>query len=99
MLHLNAYDLQAIHDQFGLPFQKDGPVQYEMQVERLGVLCYRNNLVSPGARFAQIRHHVPERIVPKRVLPLAALDTVSPYVFHILVPRTELLQADEIGKM
>jgi len=47
-MHLN----QPAHNQFTIPFQNDRPVQNEMQVEVLGVIRNRDNLIGPGAWLA-----------------------------------------------
>jgi len=52
VLYLHAHDLQHVHDQFGLPFQYDRPIQNEMQVEHLGVVRNRDNLIGPWAWLA-----------------------------------------------
>ena len=70
-----------------------------MQVESLGVVCCRDEILDPGARFAQIRQHVADGIVPERMLPLATPLVISLGFFHVLASRTELLQADEIGNV
>ena len=74
-------------------------IQDKVQVESFGVVCYRDDLLDPWARFAQIRKHVADGIVPERVLPVATPLAISLGVFHILASRTELLEADEIGNV
>jgi len=92
MLHLLAQCLHSVHANFGLVISKRWDVNCETQDECLGVVSYRDNLIIPVARLAQVRHHVPFQIVPERVLPLAALEAASLYFFQILATRT-----DEIG--
>ena len=65
-----------------------------MKVKRLGIMCYSDDFMGPGAWFGYILKHVSHRILPERVFPLTASDAVS--VFHVLPPRTEFLHADEI---
>jgi hypothetical protein len=79
--------------------QLDGSVQDKVQVEGLGVVRYRYDLLYPGARFAQVRQQVADGVCSKRVLLHAATPAIALGVFHVLALRTELLQADEIGNV
>jgi len=49
VLHFHAHDIYTAHDLFRLPFQHDGPIQNEMQVEGLGVICDSYDLIGPRA--------------------------------------------------
>jgi len=52
VLHLHTHVLQPVHYQLGLPFRHHCSVQNEMQVECLGVMCYRVDLIGPGAQIS-----------------------------------------------
>jgi hypothetical protein len=52
MLYLHAHYFYLVHYQFGRPFQHDGHVQYKVEVERLGIVCDRYDLISPKAVLA-----------------------------------------------
>jgi hypothetical protein len=99
VLHLHARYFQPVHYKFGLPLQQDCSVRDKVQVERLGVVRYRDDLLDPGAQSAQVRQHVADGIVPERVLPHAAALAFALGVFLVLASQTELLQADEIGNV
>ena len=49
-LHLNAHNLWPVPYDFGFPYLQNRHIQYEMKVERLGIMCYSYDLV-PGAWF------------------------------------------------
>jgi len=51
MLHFHAPDLKAVHNNFGFPFQRGRPIQDEMMVKRVAVICYSENLIGSGVRF------------------------------------------------
>jgi len=51
MLHLHAHGLQSIHNQFGFPILHDGPIQNEMKIKRLGMMCYSEDFIGPGSWF------------------------------------------------
>ena len=48
LLHLYAHFLQFANDQFGVPFQQDGPIQDEMIIGCFCVVGYRDNFGGPG---------------------------------------------------
>jgi hypothetical protein len=74
--------------------QLDGSVQDKVQVERLGVVRYRYDLLDPVARCAQLCQQVADGVYPERVLSHSA--TLAIIDLHVLALRTELLQGDKI---
>jgi hypothetical protein len=74
--------------------QLDGSVQDKVQVERLGVVRYRYDILHSGARFAQVCQQIADGVYPKGVLSLSA--TLAIIGLHVLALRRKLLQADKI---
>jgi hypothetical protein len=55
MLHFHTHNFEDVHDYFGMPFQQEGSIQDEMQIERFCIVSDRHYLLNPGSRLAQIR--------------------------------------------
>jgi len=51
LLHFHAHDLQPNQDQFRIPLYQNGTIQDEMKIERLGIMCYGDVPIGPGAWF------------------------------------------------
>jgi len=84
MFDRHAHGLLTIHNQFGSQFQQDDSVQDEIKIEFFSLVSYFDDRFDPGSRFAKVRYHIPDRIVPERVLPLATLHATPLDVFHVI---------------